>query len=134
MSKRYKSYLVECYNLSFGTDFGKDYSFRNEELFQLTPLHVSHYFAKLAYGTIAPGAEDFPTECRSSTLNFAKKAISYYMPNKLMHWNEQGQTGNPTKSTLVNAMVKEVKKGRLENKGNLQEQSARWSFQNSKNS
>ena len=37
-----------------------------------------------AYEIPDPGPNDNPTEGRSSALAFAKKAISYFMPNKLM--------------------------------------------------
>ena len=40
-----------------------------------------------AYGIPDPGPNDNPTEGRSSALAFAKKAISYFMPNRLMSWN-----------------------------------------------
>ena len=32
------------------------------------------------------------------------------MPNKLLPWNEQTRSGNPTRSLVVNNLIKEVKK------------------------
>jgi hypothetical protein len=39
---------------------------------------------------------------------FYKKAMSYFMPNRLMPWNVQGVCGNPTKSGIVNELIKAV--------------------------
>jgi hypothetical protein len=49
-----------------------------------------------------------PTNGWSDSLYYAKKALSKYIPNKNANW-VNGQ-GNPTKSVLVNEMVKQVKK------------------------
>ena len=59
-----------------------------------------------------PGANDIPTEDRSSALAFAKKAISYFVPNKLVSWNAlaNSSVGNPTKSIAANSLMKIVKK------------------------
>jgi len=55
-----------------------------------------------AYGIPDPGTNDNPTEVRSSALAFVKKAISYFMPNKLMSLNALANSpvGNPTKFEL----------------------------------
>jgi len=39
-------------------------------------------------------------------LMFYKKALSYFMPNRLMHWNAQVGWGNPTKSSVVNDLIR----------------------------
>ena len=39
-----------------------------------------------------------------------EKAISYFMPNKLMKWNMATNTGNSTKSVVVNKLIKRLKK------------------------
>ena len=49
-----------------------------------------------------------PTNGRSDSLYYAKKALLRYMPYRTASW-VNGQ-GNPTKSDLVNDMIKEVKK------------------------
>jgi hypothetical protein len=70
-----------------------------------------------AFGTANPGADDSPTGCRSSTIEVAKKAISYYMLNQLMPWNSQTRTGNPTRSTKVNDLIKLIKKKEVRKEG-----------------
>ena len=67
-----------------------------------------------AYGTPEPEPEPDPnanpTQARSSSLQFWKKAISCYMPNRLMPWNAVSGQGNPTRSIEVNTLIKKVKK------------------------
>ena len=65
-----------------------------------------------AYGIPDPGPNDNPTEGRSSALTFAQRAISYFMPNKLMSWNVLANppVGNPTKSVVVNNLIMIVNK------------------------
>ena len=67
-------------------------------------LHIWHMVPPL------PSADDTPIHARSSTLEFAKKAISSFQPNHLIPWNEQSRTGNPTRSPLVNDLIKRIKK------------------------
>ena len=107
---RYKKCLVSLYNNAFDTDYSKDHQFTDEELFALQPEHVYSYFCQMTYGTPTPLETDRPSKCRSSTLEFAKKAISSFMPNRLLAWNAQSVTGNPTRSVQVNDLIKRVKK------------------------
>ena len=57
-----------------------------------------------------PGPDDNPLGGCSSSLMYYKKALSYFMPNRLMAWNELTSQGNPTKSVLLNGLIKAVKK------------------------
>jgi len=72
-----------------------------------------------AYGISDPGPNDNPIEGRSSALAFAKKAISYFMPNKLMPWNALANrpVGNPTKSIAANNLMKIVEKKEVRRQG-----------------
>ena len=62
------------------------------------------------YGKPNPKEEDNPTEGRSASIEFAKKAILYFMPNRLAHWDVRTGSGNPKKSVKVNDLIKLVKK------------------------
>jgi hypothetical protein len=53
---------------------------------------------------------DLPTGCRSCTLEYWKKAISSFMPNKHMPWDCISNEGNPTRSQEVQDVIKAVKK------------------------
>ena len=91
--------------------------FSDDELLALTPEHLHAYMCKYAFGTATPSVEDDPTFARSSTLEVAKKAISFYMPNRLMPWNSQTNSGNPTRSTQVNDLIKRIKKKEVRKEG-----------------
>ena len=107
----YKKHLVKCFNLVNETNHPKDHNFTIEELYTLRPQQIKRYLCFLAYGDEFPDFDvDLPTVGRSSSLEFAKKAISYFMPNKNMAWNEQTQQGNPTRSSVLNDLIKVVKK------------------------
>jgi hypothetical protein len=62
------------------------------------------------YGKEDLGPEDNPIHGRASSLEYYKKALSYFMPNRLMAWNVVAQVGNPTKLLERNALIKSVKK------------------------
>jgi hypothetical protein len=114
----YRANLVACMNFSFGTAHPRTHTFSNDELFQLTPEHVYAFCANKVYGTPTPTAGiDKPTLGRATTIEFAKKAISFFMPNRLMPWNEQTRSGNPTRSTAVNDLIKAVKKQEVRKEG-----------------
>jgi len=57
---------------------------------------------------------DKPTYRRASTIEFAKKAVSYYMPNKCKWING---AGNPTKHDIVNKVIDDVKKAEIRRRG-----------------
>jgi hypothetical protein len=121
-TKRYKSNLVACMNFLYkpSEKYPKTHNFTDEELFTLTPEHIFKYMAHKAYGKIDPNFNtDFPTKSQSSTLKFAKKAISYYIPNRLLHWNEQTKQGNLSRSNLVNELIKTVKKKEVRRQGRV---------------
>ena len=62
------------------------------------------------YGTPDSAHNANPTLGRSTGIAYAEKAISYFMPNKLMQWNEMTDppVGNSTKSAAVNDLIKLV--------------------------
>jgi hypothetical protein len=70
-----------------------------------------------AYGVENPPDHMNPIHARSTSVEFWKKAISYYMPNKLMAWNALVQQGNPTRSIEVNELIKKMKKKEVRKQG-----------------
>jgi len=70
-----------------------------------------------AFGNPDPLEDANPTHCRSSTLEYYKKAISSYMPNRLSQWNALAQSGNPTRSIEVNDLMKKMKKKEVRKEG-----------------
>jgi hypothetical protein len=101
-----------------GYKYNKYYEFFQEEQGALKPMDVNIYIMCMkAYGTAEPNRDDHPLFVRSSTLMFWKKAIPYYMPNKLMAWNAIAQVGNPTRPIEVNELIKTVKKQEVRKQG-----------------
>ena len=57
------------------------------------------------------GADDLRApKSRANTIEYYKKAVSWYMPNRLQAWNSDSKTGNPTRSVVVNDIIKDLKK------------------------
>jgi hypothetical protein len=94
----------------YGQEFTNDHQFSEAELQALTPNDIYRFIKFRAYGD-ADGDEDNlnPTGARSNAVKFWKKAISYFMPNNGMVWNEISNVGNPTRATLVNKLIKKIK-------------------------
>lgn len=106
----YKPTLIQLMSFLDSTQYEADHEFTQERLLQLTPRDIERWMKKKAYGTPDPDNDAQPTEARSSSLQYWKKALSSYMPNRLMTWNVATQQGNPTKSVEVNDLIKKVKK------------------------
>ena len=118
----YFTYLCKCMsfkhhgNLTHYTPRTTD-PFTEAELVQLTPDDVVKYMSFAAYNTATPGPEDRPLNWRSDTAEFAKKAISYYMPNS-GPWNQAGH-GNPTRSRQVHQFIANLKKQQVRQLGKM---------------
>jgi len=84
--------------------------FSKRTLSSVNDRDVYKYFCKLAYGKFNPTADDNPTGCRHSTLIYAKKSISWFIPNNNCPWNEDTHSGNPTKSIIILNLLTAVKK------------------------
>jgi hypothetical protein len=98
--------------------YAKDHEFSTGELATLTPEHIYRWMFTKVCGMPDPTPEDNPTHGRASSLTrYYKKAISYFMPNKLMPWNEISREGNPTRSTDVNDLIKAVMKKEVRKQG-----------------
>ena len=84
----YRPYLIGLMRLKDGVDYPKDHQFSRQQLAAVTPDHVVAFFNLKVYGTAQPTEDANPTNGRSNSIAFAKKAISFFMPNRLMQWNE----------------------------------------------
>ena len=89
---KYFPYLCKCMSFKHHGNL-TEYSprttplFAEAELINVTPDDIVKYMSFSAYGTATPGPDDRPTNWRSDTAEFAKKAISHYMPNTGA-WNQ----------------------------------------------
>ena len=68
---------------------------------------------KKVYGVKAQKLDAMPA-VRAGTIDFWKKAILYFIPNRSLQQNEISNVGNPTKSAGVNNLVKELQRKQLE--------------------
>ena len=112
LEEQYKPYLIKLMSFKDDIEYEADHQFTKEELALITPEIIVRWMCLKVYGNPDPGPNDNPTKGRSSVIAFAKKAVSFFMPNKLMSWNELANppVGNPTKSILVDDLIKRVKK------------------------
>ena len=106
----YFTHLRACMGLKDGTVYPKKISFDPEHILTLTPEDIVSYFHLKVFGTTDPDEDSTPKLRRSSSLVYYKKAISFFMPNKLLGWNVTTNSGNPTKSVLVNNVINKVTK------------------------
>ena len=67
---------------------------------------------------------------RASNDDFRKKALSYYMLNRLQAWNGETKVGNPTRSVEPNDLIKRIKK--FEVRGIGIKSQAVWPMEDSK--
>jgi hypothetical protein len=91
--------------------------FEPDVLGTLTPTIIEQWMNVAVYGVRNPSFNAKPTCGRSSSLEYYKKAVSCFMPNKLMAWNQLTNSGNPTRSIEVNNLIKRVKKHEVRRTG-----------------
>jgi len=89
--------------------------FSAAELAAVQPLEVKKWLCFCAYGTESP-TDNAPLEWRVSSIEYAKKAISSFMPNH-GEWNTQANYGNPTRSRCVLKFLSESKKKQVRKQG-----------------
>ena len=97
-------------------EYSIDHQFTTERLAQIKPPDLMRWLNFRVYGTEHPEDDAKPNK-RHTAIAFWKKAISYYMPNKNMVFNELSNVGNPTKSAVVNDLVKRVKRKEVRKQG-----------------
>jgi hypothetical protein len=93
-----------------GGEYPRTMEWDQEQLLAIVHDAIASYFKQLAYGTSTPGPKDMPTHCCSTNLEQYKKAISFYMPNKISTCDVRLASGNPIKSVSVNDVVNTVRK------------------------
>jgi hypothetical protein len=113
----YYAYLVAFMSFRDGVAYTKASVFTNAQLATIQPEEIKRWMCLKVFGNADPGHDDNPTKGRSSSLEHYKKSLSFYMPNKLMGWNIMTNSGNPTRSILVNDLIKLVKKKEVRKQG-----------------
>ncbi|KAL3827031.1 hypothetical protein ACHAXA_007538 [Cyclostephanos tholiformis] len=87
--------------------YPKDHEFTADDLAVITPSDVCKWMKFKAFGTSDPGPDAKLTGSGSSSLEFMKKAVSYYMPVK-GNYDEARKCGNPTRSRQVKDLLHRV--------------------------
>jgi hypothetical protein len=110
----YQSNIVNMMSFLDKVEYERDKQFTVAELGVLTPERIMEWFNDMTFAVRNPprGHEMLPL-LRSSTIEYRKKAISHFMPNRLMGWNEISQVGNPTKSTNLNDLIAYIRSNKF---------------------
>lgn len=115
--RAYQANLVAFLSYLDGCRHPQDATFTPERLRQITPKDVERFLNFKAYGVEVPTQDDHPTSSRSTTLQFAKKAISFFMPDKIHPWDHVNRFGNPTRSPIIGQVIKKVRKAEVRGLG-----------------
>jgi hypothetical protein len=116
-NNNYHATLIHLMTYMNGIAYAKDHQFIQDKLAPLTPDDVARWMCQKVYGTPEPKPDANPTQARSASIMYWKKAISHYMPNCLMPWNAVSGQENPTRPIEVNTLVKKVKKKEVRKEG-----------------
>ena len=117
LAEIYAPYLRKFMSWKDGQDYIQGTQFSQEQLLAIRPHQIVRYMSLLAYGTEVPTPDMGPVHRRSSGLEVLKKALSFFMPNQNAKWNVESETGNPTMSVAVNALIKRIKKDEVRKRG-----------------
>jgi hypothetical protein len=98
-------------------EYPKEAVFTQERLAQIKPQDILRWMNVRTFGVPNPPLDADPFLARHTSVEYWKKAISSFMPNRLHPWNELAQTGNPTRSNEINDLIKRVKKKEVRNEG-----------------
>ena len=113
----YKAALAGVMLYKHRVKYPNNHEFTREELAALTSNDLVGFMNMRAFGMVMPGPNNKPSHCQSSSLEYWKKAISFFMPNKNHQWNEMTNSGNPTRSQDVNDLIKRVKRFEIRKQG-----------------
>ena len=118
-SKSYKPCLVHLMNYldSPNPPYTVETELDEERLLQITNKEVYGWLCTKVYGKADATSEDNPIGARSNSIHFLKKTVSFFMPNKNTQWCVMNKCGNPTRSTLVNELIKMMKKREVRKQG-----------------
>jgi hypothetical protein len=113
------SLMSFVHEVEAGHKYGNDREYTNKELLEVTPNHVLKWMLLCTFGTTNMGviSDALCPMVRANTLQFWKKSISFFMPNRLRAWRTRRGEGNPTKRLEVNDLIKKVKRLKARKQG-----------------
>ena len=92
-------------------------AYRKSELNAVTLNDVLRWLNVKVFRMPDPPLDANPISARSSSQQFYKKSISFFMPNRLAPWSYTRNKGNPTRSTKINDLIKRVKRKEVRKQG-----------------
>ena len=102
----YKATLIQMMSFLDNAEHDKDHQFTSAQLGTLTAATLMKWFNHETFEVAEPPkGHNLAPLVQSNTIKFWKKAVSFYMPNQLMQWNEISSTGNPTRSAALTALI-----------------------------
>ena len=113
----YLPYIVSLMNFFHSPipKFTKQTEFTRSQLLAINPTVIKRWLSIEAYGKEEYDPDvDEPKSKRANSLKFAKKAVSYFMPNK-PKWMKH--VGNPTKHEFVTKVINDVLKAEARQRG-----------------
>ena len=87
LEDKYKTYLIKLKSFNNCIQYELYHDFTNEELGDITPPVTLCYICLKVYGKPDSGPNENTTQGHSQSIAYANKDISYFMPNRLVHWN-----------------------------------------------
>jgi hypothetical protein len=106
----YQNTLVSLLSFLDGQKYHKDTVFAQDCLAAITAEDLLRWMNYKMFGAPFPGPDANLTGCRSSTILFWKKSISFFIPNKHHPWDSLMEQGNLTRSREVLDLIKYIKK------------------------
>ena len=109
---KYEDTLCFCMAFAHNRDFPrykKGTIFSRKMLEELKPQHIRNWLAQRAFHKVdySLAAGDRPIHARSSAIEFAKKAVSFFMPDNAPQWCNGH--GNPTKHQMHRTLINDIK-------------------------
>jgi len=116
--KKYFPYLCRFLGYLDGTRYDPKVQgpFPASRLLQIQPHEVLKWLTLCTYGKEEIGPDDRPTKWRVDSIEFAKKAVSFYMPHH-GEWNNSTSHGNPTRDKSILKFIQDVKKFQVRRQG-----------------
>ena len=111
-NKVYHRYIVSLMSHIDNIIYPKGQLFTTRQLMKVVPDDVVSWMLEKTLGirSMDDFVEGMEFNRRSSSIEVMKKAVSWYMPDRVTGWNTSMGSGNPTKSTAVNEVLKFIKK------------------------
>ena len=132
LKSQYRSITDEFFCWKYGTDsyVRRSFAFTDAMRLAIKPEEIAKYFTSRAFDTEDIDDKSRPKKHTSNTLEFWKKALSGCVIQcwKDVQWNPRLEEGNPTKSSIVNAVLNSVKIHETRGEGKDSEEKRKFSI------